>query len=140
MVAFYIIVCVAVVAVSIYFLIREIRASKNGNAETRENEKGKPAVLINKRQIERSVQNIESMIVLADGNDTLTNKLVELKDEIRFLNPSKNHKVKDIDEKIANKLDDIKIEISKDVNSEVIFRMIEEVEGFLAQRTKEMEA
>ncbi len=140
MVAFYIIVCVAVVAVSIYFLIREIRASKNGNAETSENEKGKPAVLINKRQIERSVQNIESMIVLADGNDTLTNKLVELKDEIRFLNPSKNHKVKDIDEKIANKLDDIKIEISKDVNSEVIFRMIEEVEGFLAQRTKEMEA
>ncbi len=139
MVAFYIIVCVAVVAVSIYFLIREIRASKNGNAETSENEKGKPAVLINKRQIERSVQNIESMIVLADGNDTLTNKLVELKDEIRFLNPSKNHKVKDIDEKIANKLDDIKIEISKDVNSEVIFRMIEEVEGFLAQRTKEME-
>ena len=99
MVAFYIIVCVAVVAVSIYFLIREIRASKNGNAETSENEKGKPAVLINKRQIERSVQNIESMIVLADGNDTLTNKLVELKDEIRFLNPSKNHKVKDIDEK-----------------------------------------
>ena len=48
--------------------------------------------------------------------------------------------MKDIDEKIANKLDDIKIEISKDVNSEVIFRMIEEVEGFLAQRTKEMEA
>ena len=40
MVAFYIIVCVAVVAVSIYFLIREIRASKNGNAETSENEKG----------------------------------------------------------------------------------------------------
>ena len=140
MVAFYIIVCVAVVAVSIYFLIREIRASKNSDTETSENEKGKPAVLINKRQIERSVQNIESMIVLADGNDTLTNKLVELKDEIRFLNPSKNHKVKDIDEKIANKLDDIKIEISKDVNSEVIFRMIEEVEGFLAQRTKEIEA
>ena len=140
MVAFYIIVCVAVVAVSIYFLIREIRASKNSDTETSENEKGKPAVLINKRQIERSVQNIESMIVLADGNDTLTNKLVELKDEIRFLNPSKNHKVKDIDEKIANKLDDIKIEISKDVNSEVIFRMIEEVEGFLAQRTEEREA
>ena len=140
MVAFYIIVCVAVVSVSIYFLIREIRASKNSDTETSGNEKGKPAVLINKRQIERSVQNIESMIVLADGNDTLTNKLVELKDEIRFLNPSKNHKVKDIDEKIANKLDDIKIEISKDVNSEVIFRMIEEVEGFLAQRTKEMEA
>lgn len=136
MVAVYIIVCVAVVAVSLYFLIREVRASKNESGEGKESQ----TVILNKRQIERSVQNIESMIVLADGNDTLTNKLVELKDEIRFLNPSKNPKVKAVDEKIANKLDDIKIEISKDKDSETILRMIEEVEGFLSQRTKEMEA
>ncbi len=136
MVAVYIIVCVAVVAVSLYFLIREVKASKNESGEGKESQ----TVILNKRQIERSVQNIESMIVLADGNDTLTNKLVELKDEIRFLNPSKNPKVKAADEKIANKLDDIKIEISKDKDSEAILRMIEEVEGFLSQRTKEMEA
>lgn len=136
MVAVYIIVCVAVVAVSLYFLIREVKASKNESGEGKESQ----TVILNKRQIERSVQNIESMIVLADGNDTLTNKLVELKDEIRFLNPSKNPKVKAVDEKIANKLDDIKIEISKDKDSEAILRMIEEVEGFLSQRTKEMEA
>ena len=80
------------------------------------------------------------MIVLADGNDRLCNKLVELKDEIRFLNPSKNPKVKQIDEKIANKLDDIKIEISKDKEAETIFRLIEEVEGFIAQRIKELDA
>lgn len=135
MVAIYIIACVAIVAVSVYFLIREIRAGKE---DKREGEK-RAGVLTNKRQIERSVQNIESMIVLADGNDTLSNKLVELKDEIRFLNPSKNPKIKAIDEKIANKLDDIKIEISKDKESEAIFRMIEEVEGFLSQRTKEIE-
>ncbi len=136
MVAVYIIVCVAVVAVSLYFLIREVKASKKESGEGKESQ----TVILNKRQIERSVQNIESMIVLADGNDTLTNKLVELKDEIRFLNPSKNPKVKAVDEKIANKLDDIKIEISKDKDSEAILRMIEEVEGFLSQRTKEMEA
>lgn len=136
MVAVYIIVCVAVVAVSLYFLIREVKASKKESGEGKESR----TVILNKRQIERSVQNIESMIVLADGNDTLTNKLVELKDEIRFLNPSKNPKVKAVDEKIANKLDDIKIEISKDKDSEAILRMIEEVEGFLSQRTKEMEA
>lgn len=136
MVAVYIIVCVAVVAVSLYFLIREVKASKKESGEGKESR----TVILNKRQIERSVQNIESMIVLADGNDTLTNKLVELKDEIRFLNPSKNPKVKAVDEKIANKLDDIKIEISKDKDSETILRMIEEVEGFLSQRTKEMEA
>lgn len=136
MVAVYIIVCVAVVAVSLYFLIREVRTSKKESGEGKESR----TIILNKRQIERSVQNIESMIVLADGNDTLTNKLVELKDEIRFLNPSKNPKVKAVDEKIANKLDDIKIEISKDKDSEAILRMIEEVEGFLSQRTKEMEA
>ncbi len=135
-VAFYIIVCVAIVGVSIYFLVREIRSSKKEGGEGKEGR----SVLTNKRQIERSVQNIESMIVLADGNDTLTNKLVELKDEIRFLNPSKNPKVKAVDEKIANKLDDIKIEISKDKDSEAIFRMIEEVEGYLSQRTKEIDA
>ncbi len=134
MVALYIILIVAVVAVSIYFLVRELRAPKE------EAKKESMGVLSNKRQIEKSVQNIESMIVLADGNDKLCNKLVELKDEIRFLNPSKNAKVKAVDEKIANRLDDIKIEISKDKESETIYRMIEEVEGFLSQRIKEMEA
>lgn len=132
-VALYIIIIVAVVAVSIYFLVKELRKPK----EEAKNESA--GVLVNKRQIEKSVQNIESMIVLADGNDRLCNKLVELKDEIRFLNPSKNPKVKQIDEKIANKLDDIKIEISKDKEAETIFRMIEEVEGFIAQRIKELD-
>lgn len=133
-VALYIIIIVAVVAVSIYFLVKELRKPKE------EAKKESAGVLVNKRQIEKSVQNIESMIVLADGNDRLCNELVELKDEIRFLNPSKNPKVKQIDEKIANKLDDIKIEISKDKEAETIFRMIEEVEGFIAQRIKELDA
>ena len=132
-VALYIIIIVAVIAVSIYFLVKELRKPKE------EAKKESEGVLVNKRQIEKSVQNIESMIVLADGNDRLCNKLVELKDEIRFLNPSKNPKVKQIDEKIANKLDDIKIEISKDKEAETIFRMIEEVEGFIAQRIKELD-
>ena len=129
-VALYIIIIVAVVAVSIYFLVKELRKPKE------EAKKESAGVLVNKRQIEKSVQNIESMIVLADGNDRLCNKLVELKDEVRFLNPSKNPKVK----QIANKLDDIKIEISKDKEAETIFRMIEEVEGFIAQRIKELDA
>lgn len=133
-VALYIIIIVAVIAVSIYFLVKELRKPKE------EAKKESEGVLVNKRQIEKSVQNIESMIVLADGNDRLCNKLVELKDEIRFLNPSKNPKVKQIDEKIANKLDDVKIEISKDKEAETIFRMIEEVEGFIAQRIKELDA
>ena len=59
--------------------------------------------------------------------------------EIRFLNPTKNQKVKAIDEKISSRLDDMKIEITKDINAETIWRMIEEVEGFIAQRIKELE-
>ena len=134
----YIIIAIALVGTSVFFLVRELRNGKNGKDETAEKTSG--AVLKNKRKIEKTVKNIESMIVLADGNDRLCNKLVELKDEIRFLNPSKSDKVSAVDDKIANRLDDIKIEISKDVNSETIWRMIEEVEGFIAQRVKEEEA
>lgn len=128
---FYIIVAVALVGVAIFFMYRELR-HPGGKKEKMSN-----AVLKNKRLIERSANNLESMIVLAEGNDTLVAKLTQLKDTIKFLNPSKSDKVMLVDTKIANKLDDIKIEISKDTQAETILRMIEEVEGFLAQRSKE---
>ena len=135
---FYIIVAIALVGTAVFFLFKEFKSEKSGKTESAEKTSG--AVLKNKRKIEKTVKNIESMIVLADGNDRLCNKLVELKDEIRFLNPSKSDKVSAVDDKIANRLDDIKIEISKDKESETIWRMIEEVEGFIAQRIKEEEA
>lgn len=130
MTIFYIILAVVIVGLSVFFLVREVKSPTKKESYT---------VITNKRQIEKNVQNIESMIKLADGNDKLCNKLVELKDEIRFLNPTKNPKVKAIDEKISSRLDDMKIEITKDVNAETIWRMIEEVEGFIAQRIKELE-
>ena len=130
MTIFYIILAVIIVGLSVFFLVREVKSPTKKESYT---------VITNKRQIEKNVQNIESMIKLADGNDNLCNKLVELKDEIRFLNPTKNPKVKAIDEKISSRLDDMKIEITKDVNAETIWRMMEEVEGFIAQRIKELE-
>lgn len=130
MTIFYIILAVIIVGLSVFFLVREVKSPTKKESYT---------VITNKRQIEKNVQNIESMIKLADGNDNLCNKLVELKDEIRFLNPTKNPKVKVIDEKISSRLDDMKIEITKDVNAETIWRMMEEVEGFIAQRIKELE-
>lgn len=130
MTIFYIILAVVIVGLSVFFLVREVKSPTKKEPYT---------VITNKRQIEKNVQNIESMIKLADGNDKLCNKLVELKDEIRFLNPTKNPKVKAIDEKISSRLDDMKIEITKDVNAETIWRMMEEVEGFIAQRIKELE-
>ncbi len=130
MTIFYICLAVVIVGVSVFFLVKEVKSPIKKESYT---------VITNKRQIEKNVQNIEAMIKLADGNDKLCNKLVELKDEIRFLNPTKNQKVKAIDEKISSRLDDMKIEITKDINAETIWRMIEEVEGFIAQRIKELE-
>ena len=91
-----------------------------------------------KRRIEKAVSSLDSMIELVQNNDKLKTKLSSLREIIRFLNPVKSEKVKVVDEKILSRLDDLKIEISKDENAETIWRMIEEVEGYIAQRTKEI--
>lgn len=127
---FILILGLILIGVSIFYLVREWRNSKEKNKTTH-------SVLKNKKQIEKTVNNIESMIVLADGNDNLCNRLVELKEQIKFLNPTNNSKVILIDTKIANRLDDMKIELSKDNQAETNFRMLEEVEGLVATRVKE---
>lgn len=127
----YIAIAVVIVGVSIFFLVREVKNPKKKLTEGGD-------VIDSKRRIEKAVQNLESMEELVKTNDKLKTKLASLKETIRFLNPVKNDKVKVIDEKILARLDDMKIEISKDENSETIWRMIEEVEGYIAQRTKEV--
>ena len=120
-----------VVGLAILFIIREVKYPKKKMTEGSE-------VVESKRRIEKAVQNLEAMTELVKTNDKLKNKLLSLKEIIKFLNPSKSEKVKVIDEKLLARLDDLKIEISKDENSETIYRMIEEVEGYIAQRTKEI--
>ena len=127
----YIAVAVIVVGLAIFFIIREVKYPKKKMTEGSE-------VVESKRRIEKAVQNLEAMTELVKTNDKLKNKLLSLKEIIKFLNPSKSEKVKTIDEKLLARLDDLKIEISKDENSETIYRMIEEVEGYIAQRTKEI--
>ena len=127
----YIAIAVIVVGLAIFFIIREVKYPKKKMAEGSE-------VVESKRRIEKAVQNLEAMTELVKTNDKLKNKLLSLKEIIKFLNPSKSEKVKVIDEKLLARLDDLKIEISKDENSETIYRMIEEVEGYIAQRTKEI--
>lgn len=127
----YIAIAVIVVGLAIFFIIREVKYPKKKMAEGSE-------VVDSKRRIEKAVQNLEAMTELVKTNDKLKNKLLSLKEIIKFLNPSKSEKVKVIDEKLLARLDDLKIEISKDENSETIYRMIEEVEGYIAQRTKEI--
>lgn len=127
----YIAIAVIVVGIAIFFIIREVKYPKKKMTEGSE-------VVESKRRIEKAVQNLEAMTELVKTNDKLKNKLLSLKEIIKFLNPSKSEKVKVIDEKLLARLDDLKIEISKDENSETIYRMIEEVEGYIAQRTKEI--
>ncbi len=127
----YIALAVIIVGISIFFLVKEVRNPKKKMTEGGD-------VVESKRRIEKAVQNIESMLELIKSNDKLKTKLASLREIIRFLNPVKNEKVKVIDEKMLARLDDMKIEISKDENSETIWRMIEEVEGYIAQRTKEL--
>lgn len=127
----YIAIAVIVVGLAIFFIIREVKYPKKKMTEGSE-------VVDSKRRIEKAVQNLEAMTELVKTNDKLKNKLLSLKEIIKFLNPSKSEKVKVVDEKLLARLDDLKIEISKDENSETIYRMIEEVEGYIAQRTKEI--
>ena len=97
-------------------------------------------MLKNKKSIEKMVANVESIIVYANGNDELCRRLVEVKDNIRFFNPTTDQKVLAVDAKLANKLDDLKILVAKDNTQETCFRMLEEVEAYIVQRKKEEQA
>lgn len=134
MTVFYIIMMVAIVGVAAFFIWREYRPKKN------DDEIGSRGVLKNKKTIENMVANVESIIVYANGNDTLCNRLVEVKDNIKFFNPTTNQKAQAVDTKLAARLDDLKIAVAKDNTQETCFRLLEEVEAYIVQRKKEEQA
>lgn len=135
MLALYIIILLAVLGLAIFYVCKEyIKKSPDKSAE------GSRGVLKNKKTIENMVANVESILVYANGNDTLCNRLVEVKDNIRFFNPTTNSKVLLVDTKIANKLDDLKILVAKDNTQETCFRVLEEIEAYIVQRKKDEQA
>ena len=134
MIPFLVIVLLALLAVAGYFIWKEY-SNKNKEKDATQNQSG--AILKNKKSIENMVANVESILTYADGNDVLCNRLVEVKDTIRFFNPTTNSKVLLVDQKIANRLDDLKIMVAKDNTQETCFRVLEEIEAFLIQRKKE---
>ncbi len=140
MIAVYIIILVAVLGLAGFFIWREYgkRPSKGGDGG--KEDVGSRGVIKNKKSIENMVANVESIIIYADGNDALCRRLVEIKDDIRFFNPTTNQKVLAVDAKLSNKLDDLKIVVAKDNTQEVCMRMLEEVEAFIVQRKKEEQA
>lgn len=130
MIALYIIILVVIVGLAIFFVCRE-------NIKKPTKETGSRGILKNKKSIENMVTNVESILVYANGNDTLCHRLVEVKDNIRFFNPTTNDKVLVVDSKIANRLDDLKILVAKDNQQETCFRVLEEIEAYIVQRKKE---
>ncbi len=134
MLAFYIIVLLAIVGLAVFYVCREyIKKPKDKDGGSR-------GVLKNKKSIENMVANVESIIVYANGNDALCRRLVEVKDNIRFFNPTTNDKVLLVDSKLASRLDDLKIATAKDNTQETCMRLLEEVEAFIVQRKKEEQA
>lgn len=131
MLAFYIIVMVAILGLAIFFICKEYIKKPS------QEDVGSRGILKNKKSIEGMVANVESIIVYANGNDQLCNRLVEVKDNIRFFNPTTNAKVLLTDQKIANRLDDLKILVAKDNTQETCFRVLEEVEAYIVQRKKD---
>lgn len=131
MMALYIIILIVIVGLAVFYVCKEYIKKPN------KKEIGSRGIVKNKKFIENMVANVESVIVYANGNDALCNRLVELKDNIRFFNPTTNEKVLIVDNKIANRLDDLKILVAKDNQQETCFRVLEEIEAYIVQRKKD---
>lgn len=132
MLALYIITLIVIVGLAVFYIVREY--VKKPLDEKRGGSRG---IIKNKKFIENMVANVESIIVYANGNDALCRRLVEVKDTIRFFNPTTDDKVQLVDTKIANKLDDLKIMVAKDNTQETCFRVLEEIEAYIIQRKKD---
>lgn len=127
-----IVIIVLVIGFSVFFIYKEYKPNREKSEDV-----GSRGVLKNKKSIESMVANVESIIVYANGNDQLCNRLVEAKDNIRFFNPTTNQKALAVDAKLASRLDDLKIETAKDNTQETCMRLLEEVEAYIVQRKKE---
>ncbi len=139
MLAFLIVILILILGVSAFYIWKEY-FSKGDRKKGEKLDIGGRGVMKNKKAIESMVANVESIIVYANGNDTLCNRLVEVKDNIRFFNPTTNQKALAVDVKLAAKLDDLKIAVAKDNTQETCLRLLEEVEAYIVQRKKEEQA
>lgn len=132
MVAFCVVAILLVVGFAAFYIWREyFKKSK------KQKEEGSRGIIKNKKSIESMVANVESILIYANGNDELCNRLVEVKENIKFFNPTTNDKVLSVDAKLANKLDDLKILTAKDNSQETCFRVLEEVEAYIVQRKRD---
>ena len=88
MIYLYVVILIVIVGLAVFYIVWESVKNKKSEKTV-----GTPGILKNKKQIESMVSNVESIIVYANGNDELCRRLVEVKDNIRFFNPTTNEKV-----------------------------------------------
>lgn len=69
-------------------------------------------ILENKTKLTKNANYVELLIDIANGNETIIEQLKELHEKLQYLNPSMKKEVNALDDKIADKLEDMKIEIS----------------------------
>ena len=101
------VICAAVAVVLLAILIFAFLHKKNKKGTESEQ------ILENRQTVATNAQTVEILLVLAKGKESTVKELLKLQDELRYLTPSSDEKVKQIDEKIANELGDCKIELSK---------------------------
>lgn len=96
-------VVVLLIVLSLVLLLR-----KKGNSGTE-----KDILNASKDRIAANAQTIEVLLVLAKGKEDTIAELKAIQDKLKYLSPSTNEKVKEIDEKIKDELGDLKIELNK---------------------------
>lgn len=75
--------------------------------------KGRERILKNKQIIEDNANQINVLITLAESEPELVEELKDIQNELRYLNPIDSHDAEKYDSKIADKIGDTKILLTK---------------------------
>ena len=82
-------------------------------------------LLENKHNIEDMASSVDVLMSIGKDSEELCKILEEVKDKIKYFNPSMNDDVLALDKKIGNALGDLKIEINKAKSKEDFTKAIE---------------
>lgn len=80
------------------------------------------------------------VLCTASKNDEVTAKLKVVTDKLQYSSPSKKESIQKLDNKISNKLDDLKILIIGGKAEDKILNALEELEILVAERESYLEA
>lgn len=75
-----------------------------------------------RKLIETNSKTVGKLTMLANDNEELISKLKDLQEKLKYLKPVKSEEAMEADRKIANKIDDLKIELSR-FNGDTSYRI-----------------